>query len=80
VLFLTVRSAAETEPGRFVVRLASKRWKVVTTADGTARVRVPRKALRPGRTTVRVRYLPADTQAFASSRTRLRSITVASVR
>lgn len=80
VLFLTVRSAAEKEPGRFVVRLAAKKWKVVPTADGTARVRVPRKALRPGRTTVRVRFLPADTKAFTSSRTRLRSITVASVR
>ncbi|MCP3422067.1 M36 family metallopeptidase [Nocardioides pinisoli] len=80
VLFLTVRSAADREAGTFVVRLAGKRWKVVATQDGTARVRVPRKALRPGRTTVRARFVPADATAFSPSRTRLRSITVASRR
>ena len=80
VLFLDVRSAATREAGRFVVRLAGKRWKVVPTADGTARVRVPRRALRPRRTTVRVRFVPDDAQAFAPSRTRVRTITVAANR
>ena len=80
VLFLTVRSAGDREAGRFIVRLAGRTWKVVATDDGTARVRVPKKALRPGRTTVRARFVPADTTAFSPSRTRLRTITVAAVR
>ncbi|MCY4725773.1 M36 family metallopeptidase [Nocardioides sp. STR2] len=80
VLFLTVRSAADREAGRFVVRLAGRTWKVVATADGTARVRVPKQALRQRRTTVRARFVPADDTALAPSRTRLRTITVARVR
>ena len=80
VLFLTVRSAGDREAGRFVVRLAGRTWKVVATDDGTARVGVPKKALRPGRTTVRARFVPADATAFAPSRSRLRTIRVAMVR
>lgn len=80
VLFLSVRSAVDKEAGRFVVRINNRRWKVVATADGTARVRVPKSALRRGRNTVRVRFLPADRKALLSSRTRLRSITVSGTR
>ncbi|WP_210504180.1 M36 family metallopeptidase [Nocardioides xinjiangensis] len=77
VLFLTVRSGAEKEAGRLVVRLNGRRWRSVATADGTARVRVAKKHLRPGRNRVRVRFVPADPAAFAPSRTRPRRITVA---
>ena len=80
VLFLTVRSAADREAGTFVVRLAGRTWKVVATEDGTARVRVPKQALRHRRTTVRARFVPADDAALAPSRTRLRTITVARAR
>lgn len=80
VLFLTVRSALDKEAGKFVVRINKRKWKVVTTADGTARIRVPKGALRKGRNTVRVRFLPADPKAFVSSKTRLRSITVSGSR
>lgn len=80
VLFLTVRSTSDREAGRFVVRLAGRTWKVVATEDGTARVRVPKRALRDRRTSVRVRFVPADATAFAPSRTRLRTITVAAGR
>jgi hypothetical protein len=80
VLFLTVRSAVDEEAGRLVVRINRRTFKVVRTGDGTARVRVPKKVLRKGRNTVRVRFVPADRQAFVPSRTRLRRITVARAR
>lgn len=80
VLFLTVRSALEEEAGKLVVRINKRKWKAVATTDGTARVRVPKKALHRGRNTVRVRFLPTDRQAFASSKTRLRVIKVAASR
>jgi hypothetical protein len=63
-----------------VVRINKRTWKVVRTADGTARVRVPKAVLRHGRNTVRVRFVPADPKAFVSSKTRLRSITVSGSR
>jgi len=76
VLFLSIRSSAEKEAGRFVVRVNGKAYRVVPTADGTARVAVAKKRLHAGRNTVRVRFAPADTSAFAPSRTHLRRITV----
>jgi extracellular elastinolytic metalloproteinase len=76
VLFLTVRSAVEKEAGKFVVRINKKKYKVVTTADGTARIKVRKGRLRPGRNTVRVRFVPRDATAFTPSKTRLRRITV----
>ena len=76
VLFLTIRSAVEKEPGRFVVRINKKKYKVVATADGTARIKVRKGRLHPGRNTVRVRFAPSDANAFAPSKTRLRRITV----
>ena len=76
VLFLTVRSAGEKEAGKLVVRINKRKYKVVTTADGTARVKVRKSRLRPGRNTVRVRFVPSDVKAFAPSKTRLRRITV----
>ena len=76
VLFLTIRSAVEKEAGKFVVRINKKQYKVVTTADGTARIKVRKSRLHAGRNTVRVRFVPADATAFTSSRTRLRRIAV----
>ena len=76
MLFLSIRSAVEKEAGTFVVRINRKPYKVVSTADGTARVKVAKARLRPGRNTVRVRFVPTDATAFASSRTRLRRIAV----
>jgi extracellular elastinolytic metalloproteinase len=76
VLFLTLRSAVEKEAGRFVVRINKSKYKVVTTADGTARIKVRKSRLRPGRNTVRVRFVPADPAALTASKTRLRRITV----
>ena len=80
VLFLTVRSAVEQEAGGSRSGSPAGPWKVVSTDYGTARVRVPKKALRPGRNTVRVRFAPADGTAFTPSRSRLRTIRVAMVR
>jgi hypothetical protein len=77
VLFLTIRSAVEKEPGKFVVRINRKKYKVVATADGTARIKVRKSRLRPGRNTVRVRFRPTDAAALGSSKTRLRVIKVA---
>ena len=76
VLFLTIRSAVEKEAGKFLVRINKKSYKVVATADGTARIKVRKSRLRPGRNTVRVRFVPSDATAFAPSRTKLRRITV----
>ena len=80
VLFLSIRSSVEKEAGRFVVRINKKAYRVVPTADGTARVKVAKKRLHVGRNTVRVRFAPADASAFAPSRTKLRRITVERVR
>ena len=77
MLFLTVRSGVEKEAGRFVVLLNNKKWRTAATADGTARIRVPKKDLRNGRNTVRVRFLPADAATMLASKTRKRHITVA---
>ena len=76
VLFLTVRSAVEKEAGTFVVRINKRKYKVLRTAEGTARVKVRKSRLRPGRNTVRVHFVPQDPLAFAPSRTRPRRITV----
>ena len=76
VLFLTVRSAVEKEAGKFIVRINKKKYRVVVTAEGTARIKVRKSRLRPGRNTVRVRFVPGDAKAFAPSKTRLRRITV----
>ena len=76
VLFLSIRSAVEKEAGKFVVRINKRKYKVVATADGTARVKVSKARLHPGRNTVRVRFVPTDSTVFTSSRTRLRRITV----
>ncbi len=77
VLFVTVRSAApDGEPGTFAVRINKRQWTVVSTGSGTARVTVPKKVLRKGRNTVRVRFLPADRSQLAPSTSRLRRITV----
>ena len=77
VLFLTIRSGVEKEAGKFVVRINKRKYRVVRTADGTARIKVRKSRLRPGRNTVRVRFVPTDATAFTSSKTRLRRITVA---
>ncbi|MCF6379669.1 M36 family metallopeptidase [Nocardioides KLBMP 9356] len=76
VLFLAVRSAVEKEAGTFVVRVNKRKYTAVATADGTARIKVRKSRLQPGRNTVRVRFAPTDPSTFASSRTRLRRITV----
>jgi extracellular elastinolytic metalloproteinase len=80
VLFLTVRSAMEKEAGKFVVRINKRRFTVVATADGTARIKVRKSALRKRSNTVRVRFVPADVTALTGSKTRLRRITVAESR
>jgi extracellular elastinolytic metalloproteinase len=80
VLFLTVRSAMEKEAGKFVVRINKRRFAVVATADGTARIKVRKSALRKRSNTVRVRFVPADVTALTGSKTRLRRITVAESR
>jgi extracellular elastinolytic metalloproteinase len=77
VLFLTVRSPMEKEAGRFVVRINKRKFTVVATADGTARIKVGKSVLRKRSNTVRVRFVPADSTALTGSKTRLRRITVA---
>jgi hypothetical protein len=80
VLFLNIRSAVEKEAGRFVVLINGKKFTVVATADGTARIKVRKSALRKRDNTVRVRFVPADATALTASKTRLRRITVAESR
>jgi extracellular elastinolytic metalloproteinase len=80
VLFLTVRSAVQDEAGKFVVRINKRKFTVVATADGTARVKVRKSVLRKRSNTVRVRFVPADAAALTGSKTRLRRITVAETR
>jgi extracellular elastinolytic metalloproteinase len=76
VLFLAIRSVVEKEAGKLVVRINKRKYRVVRTTDGTARIKVRKSRLHPGRNTVRVRFVPTDATAFTSSKTRLRRITV----
>ncbi|HEY0646032.1 MAG TPA: M36 family metallopeptidase, partial [Nocardioides sp.] len=77
LVIAVVSDSTAPKAGRFVVVIDGKKWRTVATSAGQRTVLVTKRLLR-GRHTVRVRFRPADQDAFRPARSHVKRIVVTS--